>query len=291
MAHVWPGFKKSSQNFSGTFVCDLRTLGMMTQGWPQGTKVGAAPSAESEGIAWHRPMDAGCWFGYVRPWLMVAGVAVFAKVAITFGFPQAFADADQEALLRWPVLSLFVLAGLAGAALSARTGFAPAAPRTRAAKLLGAAFLTGITFGLLMILLDRATHFSEALAANHGVNQQYTGFIPMFLVFVLAAPAIVEVVYRLFPLPLLMWLTSNVMLRGRGQERAFWMLAVVLSALEPFTQTPDLRVLPATVWMADASLQYALNLAQAAFFRHHGFIAPVVVRAGFYLVWHVFYVH
>ena len=32
---------------------------------------------------------------------------------------------------------------------------------------------------------------------------------------------------------------------------------------------------------------YALNFAQAWFFRKRGFLAAIVVRVAFYLVWHV----
>jgi len=36
---------------------------------------------------------------------------------------------------------------------------------------------------------------------------------------------------------------------------------------------------------------FALNFAQATLFRRYGFVASIVLRLGFYLVWHVAYVH
>jgi hypothetical protein len=36
---------------------------------------------------------------------------------------------------------------------------------------------------------------------------------------------------------------------------------------------------------------YALNLGQATLFRKYGFLAAIVMRVAFYLVWHILYVH
>ncbi len=55
--------------------------------------------------------------------------------------------------------------------------------------------------------------------------------------------------------------------------------------------TPDLQVLPGALWAWMAALLFATNLTQAAFFRRYGFLAAILVRVGFYLVWHVVYIH
>jgi hypothetical protein len=38
-------------------------------------------------------------------------------------------------------------------------------------------------------------------------------------------------------------------------------------------------------------LLYMLNLSQAILFRKRGFLAAILMRAGFYLVWHAIYAH
>lgn len=228
----------------------------------------------------------------VAVWLMLVAVLGLVKTVLLIFFPGALADPDQAALFSWVTLGIFSLVGLIGVFFAERTGF-PAAwdARIAASRRLLAPLVAGLALGVAMMILDRFTGLSRLIAANHGLPQQYTGFVPMFLSFAVAAPILVEALYRLLILPLLLWLISNVLLKGRGQDRTFWVLAIVLSALEPFTQTPDLRVLPPVVMALDATLQYLLNLTQAAFFRKCGFLAAIVVRAGFYLVWHVLYVH
>jgi len=228
----------------------------------------------------------------VLVWLALAACLVLVKVSLTVFFPNALADPDQAALFAWPALGIFSGIGLVGVLLSERTGF-PAAWDTRIStwRRLLLPVGVGMAFGVAMTALDYATHFSQLIAANHGLKQQYTGFAPMFLAFSIGAPVIVEVVYRLLLIPLLLWVISNVILRGRGQTPTFWVLAVLLSAFEPLGQASDLRVLPVPVMVIDAALQYALNLTQAAFFRKYGFLASILVRAGFYLVWHVVYIH
>jgi len=221
---------------------------------------------------------------------MVMGVVGLVKLFITVALPGAFADPDQAALMQWPALVLFWVMGTVGALLAERTGFPPVWDTGRYRQL-PLPFCVGLGFGVAMTLLDRFTGLARLIAANHNVVQQYTGFVPMLLVFGLAAPVIVEVVYRLFAISLLLWFTSNVILRGHGQNWAFWILAVVLSGLEPFTQTPDLRILPTTVMLLDAGLLYALNLTQVVYFRKYGVVASILVRSGFYFVWHVLHVH
>jgi hypothetical protein len=225
-------------------------------------------------------------------WLTLVAALVLVKISLMAFFPQALADPDQARLFSWPALAIFSAIGFLAVLLAGRTGF-PAAwdARIPARRRLLLPLAGGAALGVAMVALDHFTGLSLLIAANHGLAQQYTGLVPMLLSFAVAAPIIVEVLYRLLIIPLLLWLVSSVILRGRGQERTFWVLAAVLSALEPFTQTPDLRVLPPVVMLMDATLMYGVNLTQAAFFRKCGFLASILVRAGFYLVWHVLYVH
>jgi hypothetical protein len=112
----------------------------------------------------------------------------------------------------------------------------------------------------------------------------------MALIFT-AVPFLVEVLYRLLLIPVLLLLVSNLLLRGRGQAPVFWALAVLTSLLEPLSQSVDWRVLSGPVLFFYVGEMFALNLAQAAFFRKYGFLAAILVRVAFYLVWHVLYIH
>src|SRR5262249_48585047 len=103
---------------------------------------------------------------------------------------------------------------------------------------------------------------------------------------------VVEVFYRLLPIPLVLWLVSSLLLRGRFQSQIFWVLAGLTSLIEPWTQAlPELGTEGVTVSSVAAAFAIAFgqNLTQAVFFRRYGFVAAIAVRVGMYMVWHVGY--
>jgi hypothetical protein len=65
----------------------------------------------------------------------------------------------------------------------------------------------------------------------------------------------VEVSYRLLAVPMLLWLISGLVLRGRWQVQVFWLLAVLSSPVEPVSQN----------------------------------LAAIMTRVSMYLMWHVVY--
>lgn len=223
-------------------------------------------------------------------WLAVVAGLGLAKWLLGF-FPNAFADPQQAAFFTWPALIFISGLGFVGVWLAERTGFPdPLAIQVLAWRRFLLPLTVGVIFGGGYVLLDRATGFSQLIAAHHGVQQQYTGFLPMLLIFAVAA-VIQTLIFRILPLSLLLWLIANWLLRGRGQAKTFWLLAILLSALEPLAQTSDLAILPLSVMAADALFYYAVCLTEASFFRQYGFLAAILARFGFYFVWHVLYVH
>jgi hypothetical protein len=229
--------------------------------------------------------------GSVLVWLALAAYLALVKIVLDTLLPGAFADPAQASLFGWVPLAVFATLGLAGVWLSTKTGFPDAwDKRSSLGRRVLAPLVVGAGFGLALVLLDSVSGFARLVAARHGLTQQYTDFPSMLLIFT-AAPIIVEVVYRLFLVPLVLWLTSSLLLKGRGQATIFWALAVLSSALEPFSQTPDLQILPGVLPELLAGFYLAVNLTQAAFWRKHGFLAAILVRVGFYIVWHVLYVH
>jgi hypothetical protein len=224
-------------------------------------------------------------------WSVLVAYLFLVKILIDLFVPNAFADPAQAALFGWIPLSIFAVLGFFGVWLSQRTGFPnawdPEMPLRR--QILVPASI-GVVYGLLQIGLDLGFGFTQQIAARHGVTQQYTDLPSMLLIFT-AAPILVEVIYRLLLIPLLLWLISTVLLTGRAQHTIFWILAVATSLLEPLTQSPDLRILSPGVAAILATGYFAINMTQAYSFRKYGFLASIMVRVGFYLVWHVLYVH
>jgi hypothetical protein len=84
----------------------------------------------------------------------------------------------------------------------------------------------------------------------------------------------------------------------RWEEQIFWVLAVLLSLLEPlgqFTGQLDYAQ-PANVWQFFLTfsypyfvVNYILALSQAYVFRRYGFLASFTLRIGYYIIWHIVY--
>jgi hypothetical protein len=228
--------------------------------------------------------------GSIKVWLALAGFLAVTKIVLDAFFPTALADPAQAAFFQWLPLGIISLAGLIGVVLSERTGFPDVlnAP-IPAWKRIGLPILVGLALSIIPVALDSMTHFQQLIAARHGLTLQYTGFVPMLLAFT-AGAIIVEVIYRLVPIPLVMWLSSLV-LKQKGQSLIFWTLAILTSFLEPMGMIQDLGVIPGMVMPIVTANILVVNFAQAAFFRKYGFLAAILVRAAFYLVWHAIYVH
>ena len=192
----------------------------------------------------------------------------------------------------WLVHAIFTAAGLLGIWCAHQTGF-PAAwdARIPASRRLLLPASVGVGFGLLAILIEEVTRSLHILEAVLGpANVAFPGSL-----LVSSAGAIKwELIFLLFPVPLLLWVISGLALRGRGETRTFWVLAALSAALEPAMQGVPLLILsngaigPAA-FAAYALHSYAFNFAAAVSFRRSGLLAPVLVRLGNYLVWHVVY--
>lgn len=212
------------------------------------------------------------------------GYLVLVKLALA-AFPGVLRSPAQAKVFEWPLLALWTALGAAGVWLSERTGFAPAwEPGTARSRVLTPA-LWGIGFGALAVATDFATGWTKWVAAKLGVASIHISWPESLLIYPGGA-IIVEILYRLFAIPFLLWLVSSVALRGRGQKATFWSLAALTSLAEP---AGDLG-LREPGWGAMAAVfaqDYALNFAQAWFFRKRGFLAAITTRVAFYLVWHV----
>jgi hypothetical protein len=113
---------------------------------------------------------------------------------------------------------------------------------------------------------------------------------PGSLLFFTCGAIIIQVVYRLLPIPLLLWLDSNLMPRGRAQTQIFWVLVSLRSAIGPLSQDPVMvDVATPPVLLAYLVPDYAFNFSQAVMPRKHGFLASLVVRWAMSLVWHIGY--
>jgi hypothetical protein len=225
-----------------------------------------------------------------RVWLGL--VAFLGVVNLYITFIGGGIETDPRAVLfSWPVIGVVGLFGLVGIRLAHLTGF-PAAldARFSARQWFVVPLLLGIGFGLLESGLDLVFHWTAFFAQFSGLPL-YSAAWPASLPFYAGGAILVEVVYRLLPVPLLLWLISSLLLRGRAQTQVFWVLAVLSSLIEPYTQDLDaLKFGGSLVLVASAFVpDFLENLGQVIMFRKYGLLASIVVRFGFYLIWHIAY--
>ena len=226
----------------------------------------------------------------VTVWLALMAYLVAVKLVITL-VPAAFRSTAQAAVFGWPCLAVWSIAGLIGIWFARRTGFPEAwDARVSNRQRFVIPALVGLAFGVPFIAHDVVTHYSQIIAAQRGLPGANIA-LPAALVIYPGGAIIVEVVYRLLALPLLLWLISNVLLRGRGQLAVFVVLALLSSLIEPLTQDLDALPLGLAVFGSLFALDFALNVAQVTLFRKYGLLSAIVMRVAFYGVWHMLYVH
>lgn len=223
--------------------------------------------------------------------LSLMAFVVLTKVVVDLYFSDVFRAAGQAAVLEWQAIALWTVFGLAGVVLAERTGF-PGALDGRVSN--GQRFLVpvaiGLAFGIVYVAHDLVTGASRVLTAYYGQPSVNIPFPASPLIYT-AGAIISEVLFRLLPVPLLLWLVSSVAMGGRLQDQTFWVLAVLSSLVEPLMQTPPLLTASVALFASVFAMGFAFNLAQATIFRQYGFLASIVARVAFYLVWHVLYVH
>ena len=224
----------------------------------------------------------------LKVYLGLMAFLVAIKLVLTY-FPEVFRSPAQAAVFEWKFLAIWTVTGLLGVMLAARTGFPPpwGEPGTNA-KRVWLPLALGVALGAIAIVTDLATGWTKLVGEKIHLPTIHIEFPASALIYPGGA-IIVEVIYRLLLIPLLLWLISGVILRGRHEERVFWVLAVLTSLLEPFSQ--DLREIItgpsrfAFGWVF--AEDYALNLGQAWLFRRYGFLSSILLRVFFYLIWHV----
>ena len=210
------------------------------------------------------------------------------KIIITF-YPAVFRSAAQAKVFAWPAIGIFTVLGTIGVLLADRTGF-PAAwgGEISVKRRLLPPTLWGFGLGVLAIATEAATGWTKIVAARMHLSSIHIDW-PASVFIYPGGAIIVEVIYRLFLVPLLLWLISSLILRGRSKNTVFWILAVLTSLLEPLSQ--DLSGMlhePQHLTFALVFIEdFALNFVQATMFRKYGFFGSVWVRIVFYLLWHV----
>jgi hypothetical protein len=222
-------------------------------------------------------------------WLALMLYWVISDVIIALFPPSGRPTSPQGWLLHLSV----TLAGLATIWCMHRTGF-PAAWDTRipARQRLLLPFLIGAITGALSIGLELSFGLLSTFQETTGLTVTI-GF-PQSILAYSSITSFLEFQYLLLPVPLLLWFISAVILRGRGQTPIFWVLAVLSSCIELVLQSVALLgsegvAIEPLVLGSYLTNAFICNFSAAVLFRRYGLLAPILVRVGNYMVWHVLF--
>lgn len=234
--------------------------------------------------------------GSIKAWLGLVAYLFLVKYMLTLLPPLNVKIVASE--FAWSTIIVYAAIGFVGVFLSMVTGFPDAlAKEVSNRQRFVMPMLAGLALGLAAILIDQVTHGTRFIEAQTG-ETSFNIYFPASLFVYTGGVILVEAFLRIFVIPFFLWLISSLFLRGRAQNKTFWVLAVILSLMESVTQglailflkpsaNPALLLL--TQFLPYFLTNYPLNLGQAAFFRKYGFLASVSMRLGFYLMWHVLY--
>jgi hypothetical protein len=223
-------------------------------------------------------------------WLGIVGFMVCVKVLSLTLVPITFRSAGQQSLFDWSSIAIYGVLGLIGIWCGRATGF-PEALQRRSWLWLPVAI--GVSLGAIEIGIDLLTHATQIIAQLTGEPSFNIDF-PGSLLAYSGGGIQVEIEYRLFTLPFLLFLISNVILRGRGRTPTLIVLGVISAALEPVTQGVFIFIAGGGVVTPLMLLGYMVtalpgNALAVVLYRRYGLLAPLALRMGEYTIWHILY--
>jgi len=119
--------------------------------------------------------------------------------------------------------------------------------------------------------------------------------LPLSIPFYAYGAILLEIILRLFTIPVLVWLFSNLILRGKWQTKVFWLAAIIAALYEPLPHIREQLIGVSGLGIVAVLIKWLIeplflaNVITGWLFRKYGFLAALVIRLSFYLVWHIIY--
>lgn len=228
-----------------------------------------------------------------RIYLGLIALLILIKILFLF-FPVSLPLASNEVVFSPLTILTLAVMGFVGLLLARRTGFADIWDEkvsNRQRFLIPG--IVGLIYGLVTIapLLLGASNRLHPLATGSDVHVKFPLSIPYYTYGAL----FLEIFLRLFCVPLLVWLFSNMLFSGRWQTLVFWIAALLVAFYEPLPYMMEDftgKTLPGSLYVVFRTVTGALfisNVIAAYLIRKFGFLAPVVMRLSHYLIWHIIY--
>jgi hypothetical protein len=213
---------------------------------------------------------------------LIIGVVIIVLRLLISLFPAGQIPVQMVNLTDSLSIGAIWLVGWVGVYLAPGTGFAGMwqAGISNVQRLLIPA-LIGVGVGVVSVILDLV----QPLGAESLIK------FPASLVAYPLGGILEEIIFRLFLTTVMVWIVSNMLLRGRWQEVVFWGVTVFLGVFYTLSQISVYQSLMGTVdWLTVARFFIMIGvyfILASYFYRKYGFLAAISMRMGDYLVWHI----
>ncbi|MEE4177974.1 MAG: hypothetical protein V2I46_10725 [Bacteroides sp.] len=150
-------------------------------------------------------------------------------------------------------------------------------------------FVTGLLLGVIHSTYDLFSGAASEIAATMGLENIHIAF-PFSIPVYSGGAILVNTIYYLIPIPILVFLVSTKILKGKAESIVFWTVGILIALFEPLTN-PGVSVLkqvgPVAIPLSVSVLVF--NLVTVLFIRKYGFVSAYFLRFGHYAVWHILY--
>ena len=222
----------------------------------------------------------------------VSLLLILIKLLFQF-YPGEFPVKGQTAAFTWPIIGGVIILGLLGAiadgSLSSDGRFPePLTDLKRERRALLIAMIAGLAYGTVTIAQDLS-----APGTGNPLNLTEWAHVPWpwSLPFYTFGAIFLELLLRLGALCILVWLVHVVLFRRRWLMPTFWTINLIVASYKILPSV--LESIAARDWMSVALTPfeplYWTNVFEGWLLLRYGWLAPIVFRLAFYLVWHVIY--
>jgi hypothetical protein len=224
-------------------------------------------------------------------WTVVA-LLVLAKLVETAVRVPNMSPA-QQAIFSWKTLGFFIALLLLGSGFAHIIGF-PGMwdEKVTNRQRIWTPLVIGLVIGVALLTIDHAIGFARlyslALASSSlAMPFPYAVLIQGYVAMCAA------ILFSLFGVAFPVWFFGTLLLSRHWPNATFWVIAAIVSAIEPFMMASGgrwalLHVAPLSAGLvAMLLLVYVMDLAGAILLRRYGFTATLVMRISAVAVWHI----
>ncbi len=224
-------------------------------------------------------------------WAVVALLILGKLVEMVVHIPNM--NPSQQAIFSWKTLGFFVALLLLGSGFAHIVGFPgmwdeKVTNRQRIWAPLG----IGLVIGVALLAIDHAIGFGRLYATALGTSSLAVPF--PYSVLVQAYDTVsAAILFTLFAVAFSVWFFGTLLLSRHWPRQTFWVIAVIVSAIEPLTMARQghwalFHVAPVSAGLvAMLLLIYLMYLAGAILLRRFGFTATLVMQISAVAVWHI----